>query len=51
MTLAGGTIFQPSSFTTVLARLDAVDQFLFRVMTLLGLKPARAFQWKGSNFE
>ena len=53
LTLAGGTIFpailsfyhRPGSIE------DAVDQFLFRVMTLLGLKPARAFQWKGSNFE
>jgi 4-hydroxy-3-polyprenylbenzoate decarboxylase len=51
LTLAGGTIFpailsfyhRPGSIE------DAVDQFLFRVMTHLGLKPARAFQWKGSR--
>jgi flavin prenyltransferase len=28
---------------------DAIDQFLFRVMIQLGLKPAKAYQWKGTG--
>ena len=51
LTLAGGTIFPaiPSFYHRPGSIDDAVDQFLFRVMTHLGLKPARAFQWKGSR--
>jgi len=53
LTLAGGTIFPaiPSFYHRPGSIEDAVDQFLFRVMTHLGLKPARAFQWKGSKAE
>ncbi|MCI0622827.1 MAG: UbiX family flavin prenyltransferase [Acidobacteria bacterium] len=51
LTLAGGTIFPaiPSFYHRPGSIEDAVDQFLFRVMTHLGLKPARAYQWKGSK--
>ena len=51
LTLAGGTIFPaiPSFYHRPGSIEDAVDQFLFRVMTHLGLKPARTFQWKGSR--
>jgi flavin prenyltransferase len=53
LTLAGGTIFPaiPSFYHRPGSIEDAVDQFLFRVMAHLGLKPARAFQWKGSGAE
>jgi len=53
LTLAGGTIFPaiPSFYHRPGSIEDAVDQFLFRVMTHLGLKPARAFQWKGGKAE
>jgi len=53
LTLAGGTIFPaiPSFYHRPVSIDDAVDQFLFRVMTHLGLKPTRAFQWKGSKAE
>ena len=51
LTLAGGTVFPaiPSFYHRPRSIEDAVDQFLFRVMTHLGLKPAGAFQWKGSR--
>src|SRR5262245_25859698 len=51
LTLAGGTVFPaiPSFYHRPRSIEDAVDQFLFRVMTHLGLRPARAFQWKGSQ--
>jgi 4-hydroxy-3-polyprenylbenzoate decarboxylase len=51
LALAGGTIFPaiPSFYHRPGAIEDAVDQFLFRIMMHLGLKPTRAFQWKGSQ--
>lgn len=53
LTLAGGTIFPaiPSFYHRPASIDDAIDQFLFRVMTHVGLKPARAFQWEGSKTE
>src|SRR5262245_12878946 len=53
VTLAGGMIFPaiPSFYHRPESINDAVDQFLFRVMTQLGLKPSRAFQWRGSKEE
>jgi len=51
VSLAGGTIFPaiPSFYHRPGSIEDAVDQFLFRVMAHLGLKPEHAFQWKGSK--
>jgi flavin prenyltransferase len=53
LTLAGGTIFPaiPSFYHRPGSIEDAVDQFLFRVMTHLGLRPHGAYQWRGSNTE
>jgi 4-hydroxy-3-polyprenylbenzoate decarboxylase len=51
VTLAGGTIFPatPSFYHRPSSIEDAVDQFLFRVMTHLGLRPHGAYQWRGSR--
>ena len=51
LTLAGGTIFPaiPSFYHRPGSIEDAVDQFLFRVMTHLGLQPHGAYQWRGSR--
>jgi 4-hydroxy-3-polyprenylbenzoate decarboxylase len=53
LTLAGGTIFPaiPSFYHRPGSIEDVVDQFLFRVMTHLGLRPHGAYQWRGSNSE
>ena len=53
LTLAGGTIFPaiPSFYHRPGSIEDAVDQFLFRVMTHLGLRPPGAYQWRGSKAE
>jgi 4-hydroxy-3-polyprenylbenzoate decarboxylase len=53
LTLAGGTIFPaiPSFYHRPGSIEDAVDQFLFRVMTHLGLRPPGAYQWRGSRAE
>jgi 4-hydroxy-3-polyprenylbenzoate decarboxylase len=53
LTLAGATIFPaiPSFYHRPGSIEDAVDQFLFRVMTHLGLRPSGAYQWRGSKAE
>jgi 4-hydroxy-3-polyprenylbenzoate decarboxylase len=50
LTLAGALVFPaiPSFYHRPASIDDAIDQFLFRVMIQLGLKPAKAYQWKGS---
>ncbi|MEW5979138.1 MAG: UbiX family flavin prenyltransferase [Acidobacteriota bacterium] len=49
LTLAGATIFPaiPSFYHRPSALEDAVDQFLFRIMSHLGLNPERTFRWQG----
>jgi 4-hydroxy-3-polyprenylbenzoate decarboxylase len=51
LTLAGAVVFPaiPSFYHRPASINDAIDQFLFRVMVHLGLKPAKAYQWKGSG--
>lgn len=51
LTLAGATVFPaiPSFYHRPASINDAIDQFLYRVMAHLGLRPAEAYQWQGSG--
>ena len=51
LTLAGAVVFPavPSFYHHPASLEDAIDQFLFRVMSHLGLVPENAFRWMGSN--
>jgi len=53
LTLAGGVIFpaMPSFYHHPSSIDEAIDQFLYRVMLQLGLKPAAAYRWSGSKVE
>jgi 4-hydroxy-3-polyprenylbenzoate decarboxylase len=53
LTLAGAVVFPaiPSFYHRPESINDAIDQFLFRVMRQLGMKPAKAYQWMGSKPE
>lgn len=51
LTLAGSVVFPavPSFYHLPISLEDAIDQFLYRVMSHLGLAPESAFHWMGSN--
>ncbi len=51
LTLAGATIFPaiPSFYHQPASIDDAIDQFLYRVMSHLGLRPAAAYRWEGGR--
>ena len=51
LTLAGAVIFPavPSFYHQPSSLEDMVDQFLYRIMQHLGLNPAKAFRWEGSE--
>ncbi len=51
LTLAGAVVFPavPSFYHNPASLEDAVDQFLYRVMSHLELVPENAFRWTGSN--
>ncbi len=51
LTLAGAIIFpaMPSFYHRPASIQDAVDQFLYRIMSQLGLKPPKAYRWLGSG--
>lgn len=53
LTLAGAVVFPaiPAFYHRPASINDAIDQFLFRIMLQLGLKPAKAYQWQGSRPE
>ena len=53
VTLAGGVIFpaMPSFYHRPASINDAIDQFLYRIMLQLGLKPSKAYRWQGSKVE
>jgi flavin prenyltransferase len=53
LTLAGGVIFPaiPSFYHHPSSMDEAIDQFLYRVMLQLGLKPPGAYRWMGSKVE
>jgi 4-hydroxy-3-polyprenylbenzoate decarboxylase len=53
LTLAGAVIFPaiPSFYHHPSSIDEAVDQFLYRVMLQLGLKPPGAYRWMGSKVE
>ncbi len=51
LTLAGATVFPaiPSFYHRPASIHEAIDQFLYRVMAHLGLRPEGAYQWEGSQ--
>jgi 4-hydroxy-3-polyprenylbenzoate decarboxylase len=51
LTLAGATVFPaiPSFYHRPGSIEEAVDQFLFRVMAHLGLRPSKTYEWRGSK--
>src|SRR5437867_1933406 len=53
LTLAGGVIFPaiPSFYHHPSSIDEAIDQFLYRVMLQLGLKPPGVYRWLGSKVE
>jgi flavin prenyltransferase len=53
VTLAGGVIFPaiPSFYHHPSTIDEAIDQFLYRIMLQLGLKPPGAYRWVGSKVE
>jgi 4-hydroxy-3-polyprenylbenzoate decarboxylase len=53
LTLAGAVIFPavPSFYHQPSSIEEAVDQFLYRIMLQLGLRPSKAYQWLGSKVE
>jgi 4-hydroxy-3-polyprenylbenzoate decarboxylase len=53
LTLAGAVIFPaiPSFYYHPASIEEVIDQFLYRVMLQLGLKPPGAYRWMGSSVE
>jgi flavin prenyltransferase len=53
LTLAGAVIFPaiPSFYYHPASIDEAIDQFLYRVMLQLGLRPPGAYRWMGSTVE
>jgi 4-hydroxy-3-polyprenylbenzoate decarboxylase len=51
LAMAGAVVFPavPSFYHHPVSLEDAIDQFLFRIMSHLGLNPPRAFRWMGSG--
>jgi 4-hydroxy-3-polyprenylbenzoate decarboxylase len=51
LTMAGAVVFPavPSFYHRPVSLEDAIDQFLYRLMSHLGINPPRAFRWMGSG--